>query len=121
MSEWLEPLVREVCAHNGDVLGALVVDASGRAQVPRSVDPTLAAAAIALAPALRDLLERTHGELGLGAFRAAAVEGDRGAFVLVDLDGDRCAIVIGAPEAPIGALRSEALWLAERAARSEAA
>jgi predicted regulator of Ras-like GTPase activity (Roadblock/LC7/MglB family) len=121
MNDSLTVLMNELTKGNPDVSGALLVDGAGRVRVSPRLDPELATAATALAVPLRDLLDRTAAELGCGAVASTLIEGERGSLAFADVDGERMVVVIGARGAAVGALRGEAVWLAERLRASEAA
>jgi predicted regulator of Ras-like GTPase activity (Roadblock/LC7/MglB family) len=109
-----DPLVARVSKGNPEVTGALLVDSGGRVVVSDGLGTQLATAAVALVMPLRDFLDRAAAELGCGALSAALIEGDAACFALADVDGDRTAIVLGRPGCSPGALRADALWLAEQ-------
>jgi predicted regulator of Ras-like GTPase activity (Roadblock/LC7/MglB family) len=110
----LDQLMSTVGRNNAEAVAALLVDGAGRVQKSETTAPEVARAAIALATPLRELLDRTAAELGCGALRVALVEGTDASLAFADVDGDITAVLVGAAGAAPGALRADALWLADQ-------
>lgn len=121
MESGLTGLVTLLGRGNPEVTAAMVVDAAGRVQASEAVAPEVARAAVAMVVPLRDFLDRAAADLGCGVLRGTVVEGSEATFALADVDGDRTAIVIGASGAAIGAIRADALWLADELRRGAGA
>ncbi len=110
----LDSLMSVVGRNNAEAVAAILIDGSGRAVKTEGTAPEVARAAVALAVPLRELLDRAAAELGCGALRAALVEGTDASMVFADVDGSATAVLVGSAGATAGALRSDALWLADQ-------
>ncbi len=109
----LSERLRSISLDNPSIVATLVVDGAGSIRHAEGTSPELARAAIALLTPLRDLLERAAAELGCGALRTAFLEGETASFALADVDGSTSALVVGCAGAKAGALRADALRVAE--------
>ena len=118
---FLQPLVQRLSRGNPEVTGALLVDATGAVLASEGLGDQLATAAVALVVPLREFLDRAAAELGCGALTGTVVEGSGSSFALADIDGARTAIVLGRGGCSPGALRADALWLADQARMADAA
>ncbi len=116
----LEQLVQRLARGNPEITGALLVDASGTVLASEGLGDQLATAAVALVVPLREFLDRAAAELGCGALAGTIVEGNGSSFALADVDGARTAIVLGRGGCSPGALRADALWLADQARLADA-
>ncbi len=114
-------LFDQVARGNPEVTGALLVDDAGTVLASDGLGPQLAGAAVALVLPLREFLDRAAAELGCGALDCALVEGSAASFAIADVDGARTTIVLGRSGASPGALRADALWLADQLRRAVAA
>ncbi len=115
----LAPLVQQVARGNPEVTGAILVDSGGTVLASEGLGDQLATAAVAMVLPLRDFLDRAAAELGCGALAASVVEGGAASFALADVDGARTAIVLGRSGCSPGALRADALWLADQLRRAD--
>lgn len=110
----LQELAAQICRGNPQILVALVVDGQGRVRASDDRDAGLLATAVALVVPLRAFLDRATTELGCGMLRHTLIEGATATLALADVDGEHTAVLIGAPGCAAGALRADALWLAQR-------
>lgn len=106
-------LATQICRANPGVSLAFVFDSQGNVRAAERADPRLLKAAVALLPPFREIADRAAAELGCRALCSVVVEGEAASFALADVDGDRTAVVIGATDGTPGALRADALWLAQ--------
>lgn len=117
----IDSFVRQLARGNPEITGAMLVEASGAVAASEGLGEQLATAAVALVLPLREFLDRAAAELGCGALACSIVEGSAASFALADIDGSRTAIVLGRPGCSPGALRADALWLADQLRMAEAA
>ena len=108
-------LTQTLALGNPDVVGVLVVDADGKVRASDATSSELVRAAVAMVVPLRDLLDRAAAELGCGEVVATLIEGREASLAIADIDGFRTVVVVGASGAAPGALRADAVWLAEQA------
>lgn len=118
MDTTLGALVARIGRGNPEVAAAMIVDSNGRVSASEALAPEIERAAVALIVPLRDFLDRAAAELGCGALHGAVIEGGDASIALADVDGVRTACVIGASGAAAGALRADALWLADELRRA---
>ncbi|MCA9620881.1 MAG: hypothetical protein KC731_17780 [Myxococcales bacterium] len=116
----IDQLTISVQSGNPDVTSVFVFDASGRVTASSRHDDLLEVATAMMVP-LRDLLEHTAAAVGCGAMRATLLVGTEASLAIADIDGERAVGVVGRRGAPPGSLMSDALWLADALATSEAA
>lgn len=103
---------------NPDVAGVLVIDGDGRVHASDATSEDLVKTAIAIVVPLRELVDRASTELGCGEMNVTLVEGRQASIAITDVDGFRSVVVIGANGSASGALRADALWVADHLRKS---
>lgn len=109
----LSSLVKRLSRANPHAPLAFLVDGKGSLHCPDGMHSAVVRPAVAQVVQLRDVANRLMAELGCGALQSVILDGDGGNLALADVDGARTAVVMGGGGAPPGALRADALWLAQ--------
>lgn len=98
---------------NPDVAGVLVIDGDGRVHASDTSSEELLKTALAIVVPLRELVDRAATELGCGDMSTTLIEGTQASMAISDVDGYRSVVVVGTRGAALGALRADAIWVAE--------
>ena len=114
-------LLAQVTAGNSEILGSVVVDGDGTVVATHGIGQQMTSAAVAMVVPMRDFLERAAAELGCGALTVSLIEGSTASMAVADIDGMRSAIVVAKPGCSPGALRADALWVAQQMANQAGA
>jgi predicted regulator of Ras-like GTPase activity (Roadblock/LC7/MglB family) len=109
----LSSLVKRLSRANPHAPLAFLVDNKGTLHCPDGMQTAAVRPAVAQVVKLREVASRLMTELGCGAMQSVLLDGDSGNLALAGVDGERMAVIVGGSAAPPGALRADALWLAQ--------